>query len=140
MKETKLIELAGRIKDLTASNRKLELRLARREVANRSIKIKERKAGLLLKESHQLQARLKEMARRIISVHEDGRSKMSLKLQDDILQTLEGIHLRLLVLSKEVSASSEGFQKEIAITQRLLQQSVEVINRFAQECGIHHEN
>lgn len=140
MKETKLSALASRILALTTSNRKLQLGLARHEVASRAIEIKERKAGLRLAESHQLQIRLKEMARKIMSVHEDGRRKMSLSLQDDILQTLEGIHLRLLVLSKEVSASSEGFQKEIAITQDLLQQSVEVINRFAHECGIHHEN
>ena len=140
MKETKMTALASRVLALTASNRKLQLGLARHEVANRSIEIKERKAGLLLAESHQLHSRLKEMTRKIISAHEDGRTKMSLSLQDNILQTLEGVHLRLLLLSKEVSASSEDFQKEIAITQELLQQSVEVIDRFAHECGIHHEN
>ena len=60
---------------------------------------------------------------------------MSLCLQDGIVQTLEGIHLRLLVLNREVSASSEDFQNEIAITQKLVQQSLEVINSFAMECG-----
>ncbi len=140
MKETKLTALASRILALTTSNRKLQLGLARHEVANRSIEIKERKAGLLLEESHKLEARLQEMARRILLVNEEGRKKMSLSLQDDILQTLEGIHLRLLVLSKEVTAGSEDFEKEIAITQGLLQQSVEVINRFSRECGIDHEN
>lgn len=140
MKETKLTALANRIQALTTLNRKLQLGLARREVASRAIEIKERKAGELLEESHKLEARLQEMARKILSVNEDGRKKMSLSLQDDILQTLEGIHLRLLVLSKEVSAGSEDFDKEIAITQGLLQQSVKVINRFARKCGIDHEN
>ena len=140
MKETKLTALANRIQVLTDLNRKLQLGLARREVASRAIEIKERKAGELLEESHKLEARLQEMARKILSVNEAGRKKMSLCLQDDILQTLEGIHMRLLVLSKEVSAGSKDFDKEIAITQGLLQQSVGVINRFARKCGIDHEN
>ena len=140
MKETKLTALANRIQVLSDLNRKLQLGLARREAASRTIEIKEKKAGELLEESHKLEARLQEMARKILSVNEDGRKKMSLCLQDDILQTLEGIHMRLLVLSKEVSAGSKDFDKEIAITQRLLQQSVGFINRFARKCGIDHEN
>ena len=75
------------------------------------------------------------MTRHILSAKEEGRKKMSLRLQDGIVQTLEGIHLRLLVLDKEVSASSQDFQKEIAITQKLVQQSLEIIINFTVECG-----
>lgn len=144
MHDTKLTkrttELATRILDLTESNRELELGLARHEVVNRALDIEGKKAALLLQESRHLQKHLQQITREILTVKEDGSKKMSLRLQDEIVQTLEGIHLRLLVLSKEVTASDEDFKKEIAITQKLVQQSVEVINSFARECGIEHEN
>ncbi|MCX6970356.1 MAG: hypothetical protein NTV93_09410 [Verrucomicrobia bacterium] len=144
MHDTKLTRLttalASRILSLTESNRELELGLARHEVVNRSLEIEGKKADLLLQESRHLRKHLQEMARQILTVKEEGRKKMSLRLQDEIVQTLEGIHLRLLVLSKEVTASDENFKKEIAITQKLVRQSAKVINGFARECGIEYEN
>ena len=135
MRESKLAALARRILELTDANRELQLGLASHDVVNRSLEVQGRKAGLLLEESQQLQNNLQEMTRHILSAKEEGRKKMSLRLQDGIVQTLEGIHLRLLVLDKEVSASSQDFQKEIAITQKLVQQSLEIIINFTVECG-----
>jgi signal transduction histidine kinase len=144
MHETKLTkvttDLARRILDLSESNRDLALGLARHEVVNRELEVEGKKAGLLLQESRHLQKHLQEITRKILTVKEEGRKKMSLRLQDEIVQTLEGIHLRLLVLNKEVTANNEGFQNEIANTQKLVRQSVEVINSYARECGIEHEN
>ena len=132
--------LAGRIVELTDSNRELQLGLARHDAVNRSLVIKGKKGNLLLEESLNLEQQLQQMTRQILIAKEDGRKKMSLHLQDEIVQTLEGIHLRLLVLNKEVSAGSEDFEKEIAITQDLVRQSVQVIHTFAHECGIQYEN
>ena len=132
--------LAGRILELAVSNRDLELGLARHGVVNRSLDIEAKKAEALLEESLNLQKHLQDVARRILNVREERRRTMSLRLQDEIVQTLEGIHLRLLVLNKEVSASSHDFQKEIATTQELVRQSIEVIKSFARECGIENEN
>ena len=127
--------LAGRILELAVSNRDLELGLARHGVVNRSLDIEAKKAEALLEESLNLQKHLQDVARKILNVREERRRTMSLRLQDEIVQTLEGIHLRLLVLNKEVSASSHDFQKEIATTQELVRQSTEVIKSFARECG-----
>lgn len=135
MIESKLAALARRILELTDANRELQLGLARHDIVNRSLEVQGRKAGVLLEESHHLQNNLQEITRQLLSAKEEGRKKMSLRLQDGILQTLEGIHLRLLVLNREVSASSEDFQNEIAITQKLAQQSLEIISNFAHECG-----
>jgi len=140
MQETKLAKLtaalAGRILELTNSNRELQRALGRRDAVNRSLAIKGKKGLLLLEESLNLEKQLQQFTRQVLIAKEDGRKKMSLHLQDQIVQTLEGIHLRLLVLNKEVSAGSEDFEKEIAITQDLLLKSVGVINKFAHECGL----
>ena len=133
-------ELKGRILELTDSNRELQLGLARHDALNGSLEVKGRKAEALLDESQHLQAQLQQMAREVLVAKEDGRKKMSLHLQDEIVQTLEGIHLRLLVLNKEVSVGSESFQKEIAITQDLVLKAVGVINKFAHECNLQYEN
>jgi len=144
MQENKLTKLtaalASRISELADSNRELRLGLARHDAVNRSLEIKGKKGSLLLEESLNLEKQLQQMTRQIFIAKEDGRKKMSLHLQDEIVQTLEGIHLRLLVLNKEVSAGSEDFEKEIAITQDLVQKSVGVINKFAHECGLEYEN
>ena len=133
-------ELTARILELTDSNRELQLGLARHDTLNRSLEIKGKKAEVLLDESRHLQRELQQMTRQIFIVKEDGRKKMSLRLQDEIVQTLEGIHLPLLVLSKDVTAGSTDFEKDIAITQDLVRQSIQVINTFANECGNQHEN
>ena len=93
----------------------------------------------LLEEAGHLQKHLQDMARQILSTQEDERKTMSLKLQDEIAQTLLGIQMRLLALDKELSVSTEDFRKEIANTQRLVESSVKTINRFARELGIKHE-
>ena len=65
---------------------------------------------------------------------------MSLKLQDEIAQTLVAIHLRLVELDKELTIHTDAFKKEIANTQRLVEESVEIINGCAHEFGIVYEN
>lgn len=144
MQETELTKLtatlASRIQELTDANRELRRGLARHDAVNRSLVIKGKKRSLLLEESLNFENQLQQITRQILIVKEDGRKKMSLHLQDEIVQTLEGIHLRLLVLNKEVSAGREDFKKEIAITQDLVLNSVGVINKFAHECGLQHEN
>jgi signal transduction histidine kinase len=126
--------------ELTESNRELQLGLARHDTLNRSLDNKGKKSEALLKESRHLEKQLQQMTQQVLIVNEDGRKKMSLRLQDEIVQTLEGIHLRLLVLSNEVAVGSVDFEKDIAITQGLVRQSIQAINTFAHECGIPYEN
>ena len=131
--------LVRRTLDLADSNRELQQGIAGRKVAVESLESSEGQTGTLLEESRQLQKHLQDMAHQILSAQEDERKTMSLKLQDEIAQTLLGIHVRLLTLDRELSASTEDFKKEIATTQKLVQKSVKTINRFAREFGIQHE-
>ena len=87
-----------------------------------------------------MERHLQEMTRKILLANEDEREKMSLQLQNEIAQTLLGIHVRLLVLKKEAAVSDASLAREIAATERLVEESVKSINRFADEFGIPHEN
>jgi signal transduction histidine kinase len=125
--------------ELAESNRELQQRISRRLEAVASLKASEAKSARLLTEARELQEHFQGLARPIISTGEEEHRMMSLTLQDEIAQTLLGIHMRLRALDCELSASTNNFKKEIATTQRPVQESVKTINRFAREFGVTYE-
>jgi signal transduction histidine kinase len=108
--------------------------------AHNTLKSSEDNSRKLLNEASALQLHLQDLAHQMLASHEDERRKMSLRLQDEIAQTLVAIHLRLVELDKELTLHTAAFKKEIANTQRLVEESVEIINGCAHEFGIVYEN
>lgn len=124
----------------TLNRRTLELAATRRRLQRGIIQGKRREAALkrngehcprLLKESLRLQEGLRQLTRKNFSAHEKERRTISHKLQDEIAQTLLAINVRLLTLKTAARGSTKNLAKEIASTQRLVEDSVESINRFA---------
>jgi signal transduction histidine kinase len=124
--------------DLAASHRSLKQGIVQRKTAEQALKKSGEHSRKLLKESRDLQKHLQRLTHQILSAQEDKRKKVSRDLHDEIAQTLLGINVRLLTLKKEATVNARGLKKEIASTQRLVKQSVQTINRFAHEFGIHH--
>lgn len=131
--------LNERTQALTDSKHELQQRITARKTVEAVLATSERAFSQLLKESHLLEKNLKDATRRILASNEDERKKMSLQLQDEIAQTLLGIHVKLLALKKEAAERRLGLAREIATTQRLVEASVETINRFAREFSAPHE-
>lgn len=125
--------------DLADSKRDLQAGITERKSAEAALKSGELAFDQLLRESREVEKHLQEMTHKILSAHEDERKRMSLQLQDEIAQTLLGIHVRLLALKKEVAANHAGLNEEIATTQRLVEESVKTIDRLTREFGIQHE-
>jgi signal transduction histidine kinase len=132
-------QLVRRTVDLAASNRSLKQSILRRKRVEEALKRSGRHSQKLLKESRCLQKDLQQLTHQILRAQEDKRKKISRDLQDEISQTLLGINVRLLTLKKEDSLNAEGFRKEIASTQRLVDKSVKSMRRFAREFGQNHE-
>jgi len=130
--------LGRRTVDLAASHRSLKQGIVQRKTAEQALKKSGEHSRKLLKESRDLQKHLQRLTHQILSAQEDKRKKVSRDLHDEIAQTLLGINVRLLTLKKEATVNARGLKKEIASTQRLVKQSVQTINRFAHEFGIHH--
>lgn len=126
--------------DLADSKRELQEGITGRKSAEAALKSVAEHPVELLKESRLLEEHLQEIAREILAANEEERKRMSIQLQDEIAQTLLGIHVRLLALKKEATDNRAGFSEEIAATQRLVEQSLKTINRVAREFGIHHES
>ncbi|MDZ4401749.1 histidine kinase [Prosthecobacter sp.] len=133
------VTLSERTQELTDTNRELQRGITARKTAEAALETSERAFDLLLKESLLLEKNLLDMTRKILAANEEERKKMSLQLHDEIGQTLLGIHVKLLSLKKEAAAQHLGLAKEIATTQRLVEASVETINRFAHEFGTPHK-
>lgn len=123
--------LDQRTEELAVSLSEVQREAGERRSAEDALRTSEETASVLLAESRVLEEELREMTHRNLSANEAERKHISLQLRDEIAQTLLGIHVRLLVLYKEVSACQEGLSEQIAATQRLVAQSVKTIGSFA---------
>ena len=131
--------LDRRTVDLAASHRSLKQGIVQRKTAEQALKKSGEHSRKLLKESRRLQKHLQRLTHRILSAQEDKRKKISRELHDEIAQTLLGINVRLLTLKKGAAINAHGLKKEIVSTQRLVDNSVKSIKRFAREFGIHQD-
>lgn len=134
------VKLDQRTQDLADSRRDVQLQISDRKNAEATLKLSTLSAVDLLQESHRLEEHLHVITRDILAANESERKRMSLQLQDEIAQALLGIHVRLLALKKEAAASRANLAQEISITQELVEQSAQNIQRYALEIGIVHEN
>jgi signal transduction histidine kinase len=131
--------LDRRVHDLAASNRSLKQSIVRRKTAEDALRKRQGRSKKLLGESRRLQMHLQQLTHQILAAHENKRKRISHELQNEIAQTLLGINIRMLTLKREAAAGTEKFKKDIASTQRLVDNSITSIKRFAREFGKHHE-
>ena len=132
--------LAQRSLDLAHSQSEVKREIVNRKSAEAALATSKAAAEALLAESLRLEAHLKDITRQTLTANEDERKQLSLHLQDEIAQTLLGIHVRLLALKNEVTANNEDISREISATQRLVEESTEAVRRYARELGLHHES
>jgi signal transduction histidine kinase len=127
--------LNRRTAELALTNRQLQHGIVRRKSVEAALQISNSHYTKLLKDSLQLQARLRHLTHRVLAAQEDERKKISGELQDEIAQTLLGINVRLLSLKLEARGNTEGFKNEIARTQKLVLRSAKSVRRVASRLG-----
>jgi signal transduction histidine kinase len=131
--------LDRRTAELAATNRRLRQGVVRRKVMKDAYEKSGRHRDQCLKESLQLQRRLRLLTHKVLAAQEDERRKISHELQDEIAQTLLGINVRLLSMKQEARSNTKGLKKEIASTQRLVAKSAKSVRRFARELNLHQK-
>jgi signal transduction histidine kinase len=125
--------LVQRTRELAASNSNLKREIAQRKSVEKSLRTSEQTTTQLLKKSRLQQEELRLLSRRLLSVQEEERKRISRELHDVVAQALTGINVRLSLLKTEATASTKTLQKKIATAQVLVQQSVEIVHRFARD-------
>jgi signal transduction histidine kinase len=127
--------LRRRTIELAAANRQLKQEIVRRRAGQEALKKSGEHYSKLLKDSLQLQEGLRQLTHRVLAAQEVERKKISHELQDEIVQTLLGINVRLLSLRQEARSNTKGLKNEIASTQRLMLRSSKSARRVAREFG-----
>ncbi|WP_414660590.1 chemotaxis protein CheB [Horticoccus sp. 23ND18S-11] len=118
--------VADRTAKLTATNRELATSLA-------AIRKSEERYRTMLAESHSMQKKLRKLTHQIISVQEDERKEISRELHDEVVQTLVGINVELAALNRGSAVGLHLEKSKIAHAQRLVENSVHAVHRFARE-------
>jgi PAS domain S-box-containing protein len=132
--ERKNAERAQRRMDaLRALNRKLKREILRRQAVEKSLKQSEQQQSQLLEQSRHMQDQLRNLSRRVLHSQEEERKRISRELHDVIAQTLTSINVRLAILREEALSNTKGLDESIARTQQLVEDSVNIVHRFARE-------
>ncbi len=126
-------EAQRRMEVLAVANQNLKREMIRRQAGERALKKSEQNSSKLLEQSQQMQEQLRFLSRQLLSAQEEERKKISRELHDVIAQTLTSINIRLAALKKGTSLNTKNLDRNIARTQHLVQQSVDIVHRFARE-------
>jgi PAS domain S-box-containing protein len=126
-------EAQRRIEVLAASNSKLKREIARRQTVEKVLQKSEQHHRELLEQSRQMQEQLRHMSHQILHAQEEERKRISRELHDEIAQTLVGITQHLAALTREAATNPKRIGQEIARTQRLVEESVDLVHQFARE-------
>ena len=118
---------------LARGNRELAREVALRKAGEAVIQKDKAQYRQLYVESQIMQRKLRQLTRQIILAQEEERKEISRELHDEVVQTLVGINVELSALSKGASVGLHALQAKIARTQRLVENSVNAVHRFARE-------
>lgn len=118
---------------LARGNHRLEREITRRKAGEALIRKGKEQYRILFLESQVMQKKLRQLTRQIISAQEEERKEISRELHDEVVQTLVGINVELSALGAGASVGLRAMKAKIARTQRLVENSVNAVHRFARE-------
>ena len=118
---------------LTKGNRQLEHEVMRRKASEEAVHQGKVENEKLLAQSQVMQKKLRQLTRQIIMAQEEERKEISRELHDEVVQTLVGINVELAALGKGAAVGLHALKDKIAHTQRLVENSVNEVHRFARE-------
>jgi signal transduction histidine kinase len=127
------VERPAKPRSAAASAQQLKREIERRETVQEALEQSEKHYGQLLERSARMQDHLRRLSHEILSAQEEERKKISRELHDRVAQTLIAINVKLAVLRKDATVNIAGLKKTLAGTQRLLDQSLSTVHRFARE-------
>ena len=127
--------LGRRTAELAAANRLLEAGVTKHRSMAGELKAGGVRHARLLKESLRLQGDFQRLTHQALAAQEAERLKISRELNDEVAQTLLGIHVRLVSLKREAQGSTRGLKAGIASTQKLAIRSARSVRQVARRLG-----
>lgn len=86
----------------------------------------------LFREAQAMEENLRQLSHKVVSAQEEERKHISRELHDEVGQTLTAVNVSIAMLRKEAGATGR-LNGKVAAAQKLLEQSMETVHRFARE-------
>jgi signal transduction histidine kinase len=113
--------------------RTLASEIVRRKAAEESNRQGKQAYQKLFSESASMGRKLRRLTRQIIAAQEEERKQISRELHDEVVQNLVSINVQLAALRKGATIGHVNLRGELSRTQRLVENSVKAVHRFARE-------
>jgi signal transduction histidine kinase len=121
--------LAKRNNELAAINFELKQEIEERKRTEDALRQSKEHYRLLFNEARVMQENLRHLSNRVLSIQEEERKRISRELHDEVGQALTAAHVHLAMARK----SRERSLDQIAEAQKLIEQTMETVHRFARE-------
>lgn len=125
------IKLLQRTAALQAVQEKLRREIAQRKSGEKKILEGAQHYSQLLLEAQRLQSQSRRVAHQVLLAQEAERKEISRELHDEVVQILAGINVQLATLKEASAINSRSLRTRISKTQRLVEQSVRIVHRYA---------
>jgi signal transduction histidine kinase len=125
--------LAVRTRELAVTNGQLKLCYAHHKCVEAVLKSEGFHQGTLLKEAMKLQRGLRRVTHKVLASQEMERLRISLELQDNVVQSLLGIAMKLVSVENAAGKSSKMLESRIAKSQRLVDKTTRSVRQIARK-------
>jgi signal transduction histidine kinase len=121
--------LAKRNNELAAINFALKQEIEERKRTEEALRQSKEHYRVLFNDARVMQENLRHLSNRVLSIQEEERKRISRELHDEVGQALTAVNVHLTMVRK----SPQGAQEQIAEAQKLVEQTMEAVHRFARE-------
>jgi signal transduction histidine kinase len=117
---------------LNQRNKALAAITARQYPIEEALRTSKERCLKLFQQARSMKKDLQQHSAQMVMAREEERKRISRELHDEIGQVLAAVNVGLGMLKKQ-AGHDRSFQKRVAATQTLLEQSMESVHRFARE-------